>query len=194
MIIQPDTKVILASASPRRKELLSQLGLKFDILPAHIDESMLENEDPIKHVCRLSKLKAESIAKNNPSAFIIASDTIVVYNGQILGKPISEEDAFRMLKLLSGHFHEVITAFSIVSQDREININEYEITEVHFRELSEEDIKNYIAGGSPMDKAGAYGIQDVDAYLVDKIMGSYHNVIGFPVSHFALVWNEIINQ
>ncbi len=192
MIIQPDKPVILASASPRRKELLEQLGLEFKIIPSHIDEIILEMESPIAHVCRLAQEKGSAIAQKYPEALVISSDTIVVYRDDILGKPVDEKDAYRMLELLSGKTHEVITAFSIQSIINNIEITEYEVTEVHFRKLSHENITAYILGGSPMDKAGAYGIQDVDAYLVDSINGSYHNVIGFQHAHFATKWNEII--
>ncbi len=194
MIFQPKAPVILASASPRRKEILRQLGLNFEIIPAHVDEDIPENEPPIAHVCRLAQEKGRVVAHANPDAYIISSDTIVVYQDEILGKPINEKDACGMLKKLSGNTHEVITAFSIQSIGKGIEITEYDITEVRFRDLSNSDIKAYIESGSPMDKAGAYGIQDVDAYLVDSINGSYHNVIGFPLAHFATVWNDMINQ
>jgi septum formation protein len=193
VIHQPTIEVILASASPRRKELLEQLGLKFCIIPAHIDEDMLENEMPIQHVCRLSQEKAEAIANQFSDAIIISSDTIVVFQDKILGKPSDLEDAKCMLKMLSGNSHQVITAFSILSKKLNIHMTEYEITEVHFRELHDQDILDYVATGSPMDKAGAYGIQDINAYLVDSIHGSYQNVMGFPVAHFATSWNKLFN-
>ncbi|MCK5816477.1 MAG: septum formation protein Maf, partial [Candidatus Marinimicrobia bacterium] len=155
---------------------------------------MFLNEDALKYVCRLSEEKGRAITEKYPEHIVISSDTIVIHNDKILGKPIDKEDAFQMLRALSGDSHEVITAFSIQSNKMNIDLTEYEVTEVHFRKLSDDDIIDYIAGGSPMDKAGAYGIQDVEAYLVDSINGSYHNVIGFPVSHFALKWNTIFNR
>ena len=192
MIRQPDSPVILASASPRRKVLLEQLGLTFEIIPAHIDEAMLPGETPLKHVLRLSEEKGKAVAEKHPDSIIISSDTIVVHDNKILGKPKDKEDADRMLRRLSGQTHEVISAFSICCAGKGLCVTKHEVTEVHFRELTDEDIYAYIAGGSPMDKAGAYGIQDVDAYLVNRINGSYHNVMGFPVAHFATIWNEII--
>jgi len=192
VIVQPDIPVILASASPRRKELLTKLGLKFDVIPAHIDESMRVGETALEHVRRLSYEKGLAIAQEHPNSVVISSDTVVVLNHEILGKPKDGEHAYHILRSLSGKVHEVITAFSIHCIDRNIILTDHEITEVHFRELSDKDIYDYIAGGSPMDKAGAYGIQDVEYYLVDYIRGSYHNVIGFPVAHFAMAWNKMV--
>ena len=191
MIVQPDLPVILASASPRRKELLEQLGLQFVINPAHIDESMFLNEDALKYVRRLSKEKGRAIAEKYPEHIVISADTIVVYNEKMLGKPIDKADAFRMLRLLSGNTHKVITAFSILCGIKNINITEDELTEVRFRDLSDTDINEYIDGGSPMDKAGAYGIQDLSAILVRSISGCYYNVIGFPIAHFKETWDKL---
>ena len=191
MIVQPELPVILASASPRRKELLEQLGLQFVIIPAHIDESMFLNEDALKYVRRLSEEKGRAIAEKYPEHIVISADTIVVYNEEILGKPIDKSDAFRMLRLLSGNTHEVITAFSILCGSRKIYMTEDELTEVSFRDLSDTDIHEYIDGGSPMDKAGAYGIQDLSANLVESISGCFYNVIGFPVAQFKKVWDQI---
>lgn len=192
MIIQPDLPVILASASPRRKELLEQLGLGFEIIPAHIDESILPNEMPLDHVRRLAEEKGRAIAEKYPEHIVISADTIVVYKGRILGKPVDKADAFRMLRLLSGNTHEVITAFSILCGSRKIYLTEDELTEVSFRDLSDTDIHEYIDGGSPMDKAGAYGIQDLSANLVKSINGCFYNVIGFPVAQFKKVWDQIL--
>ncbi|MCK4813845.1 MAG: septum formation protein Maf [Candidatus Marinimicrobia bacterium] len=194
MIIQPDIPVILASASPRRRELLTTLGLQFKIIPAHINEAFYSNELPIKHVCRLAGEKGKNISDEHPEAVVISSDTIVVYQNNILGKPADEDDAFRMLRFLSGNTHEVITAFSIICRKRNINVLEYETTEVVFRNLSDEDIRSYIAGGSPMDKAGAYGIQDLDANFVKKIKGCFYNVIGFPIAAFTEKWNVLFSN
>jgi len=191
MIVQPDLPVILASASPRRKELLEQLGLQFEVDPAHIDESMSLNENPLKYVRRLSEEKGKAIADKHPEHIVISADTIVVYNEEMLGKPIDKADAFRMLRLLSGNTHKVITAFSIFCGVKNINLTEDELTEVHFRDLSDADIDEYIEGGSPMDKAGAYGIQDVKAALVRSISGCNYNVIGFPIAHFKETWDKL---
>ncbi|MEA2077176.1 MAG: Maf family protein [Candidatus Marinimicrobia bacterium] len=191
MIVQPDGPVILASASPRRKELLEELGLKFKIIPPHIDESLLEMESPIAYVCRLAEEKGQFIAKKYPDSIVISADTIVIYHDHILGKPVDETDAFRMLKMLSGNTHEVITAYSILLENESLLITKYERTEVNFRKLGDEEIQNYIAGGSPMDKAGAYGIQDLNTKLVESINGCFYNVIGFPVTQFKKVWDRL---
>ena len=194
MIVQPDLPVILASASPRRKELLEQLGLSFKVVPAHISETILPNEMPLEHVRRLAEEKGRAITDLYPEHFVISADTIVVYHGGILGKPVDKTDAYNMLRLLSGNTHEVMTAFSILCGSRKILMTEDEVTEVRFRDLSDEDIHEYIEGGSPMDKAGAYGIQDISANLVRSISGCFYNVIGFPISHFAILWNEIVRR
>ncbi len=191
MIFQPDKPVILASASPRRKELLKKLGLKFSVLPAHIDETMLKDEDSIIYACRISQEKGEAIAKKEPKAIVISSDTVVVYREHILGKPSDPDDARRMLKMLSGQTHQVITAFSIIQKSSNIQTTEYVTTDVTFRELNDEEIDNYISTGSPMDKAGAYGIQDLYANLVEGIRGCFYNVIGFPVARFKRTWDEL---
>ncbi len=191
MIVQPDLPVILASASPRRKELLEQLGLSFKVVPAHISETILPNEMPLEHVRRLAEEKGRAITDLYPEHFVISADTIVVYHGEILGKPVDKADAFRMLRLLSGNKHEVITAFSILCGSKKTYMTEDELTEVRFRDLSDEDIHEYIEGGSPMDKAGAYGVQDVSANLVRSISGCYYNVIGFPIAHFKETWDKL---
>ena len=183
--------VILASASPRRKDLLEALGLQFEIIPAHIDEIMLPGETSLEHVRRLSEEKGRVIAAEYPGHIVISSDTIVLLDNMILGKPADQEDAARMLRLLSGRSHEVISAFSIHCTDMGLCVTEHEVTKVNFRELSDEEIYNYIVGGSPMDKAGAYGIQDLSANLVESINGCFYNVIGFPIAKFQKTWGKL---
>lgn len=191
MIKQPDMPLILASASPRRKDLLHQLGLEFKIIPSHIDESMLPGETSLEHVMRLSEAKGNEIAKGHPHDLVISSDTIVVFEGHILGKPNDKDHAFKMLNMLSGKEHEVISAFSLICKEKSIEVTEYEKTKVRFRKLGENEILDYIEGGSPMDKAGAYGIQDLKANLVESIEGCFYNVIGFPVAKFKEVWDRL---
>lgn len=190
MILQPDIPVILASASPRRRELLQELGLKFSVIPAHIHEAYLSGESVIEHVCRLAREKGEYIAGKHPDAVIVSADTIVVYKEHILGKPKNDDDAYRMLKMLSGQCHEVISAFFLESEVKGIRDLQYERTRVCFRKLQDTEIRDYIQSGSPHDKAGAYGIQDIHANLVNRIEGCYYNVIGFPLARFAEVWNR----
>jgi septum formation protein len=191
MIKQPDMQIILASASPRRRDMLEEAGLHFETIPAHIDESFLEGETPLEHVRRLAAEKGDAIAKRFPQALVISADTIVVHHGRILGKPRNKEEAFSMLKSLSNKDHEVISAFAISAKTQNIHILRHERTRVRFRQLSDEDIHAYIASGSPMDKAGAYGIQDLDFDPVKDIKGCFYNVMGFPLPAFMEVWNEL---
>ncbi len=174
---------ILASASPRRKELLAEILPEFEIIPSLADETVTEPLSPKQLVEMLATRKAFEVASRteNEGKFVLGSDTVVAYGGEVLGKPKDEADAFRMLKLLSGKKHAVYTGVCILTcKDGKVG---YETktakTDVYFNELSNEWISAYIQGGSPMDKAGAYGIQD--GGLVSKIKGSYSNVVGLPV-------------
>ena len=171
--------LILASQSPRRRELLSMLGLDFTIITADIDETMnpaLSIEDAVAEVCGR---KAAAIGSSHPGDLIIAADTIVVLEDRILGKPHTEAEAKAMLRSLSGRHHTVMTAFSLWKNGTADT--HVEKTHVHFRELTDEEIAAYVATGSPMDKAGAYGIQGYGALLVEGIEGDYSNVVGLPV-------------
>lgn len=190
MISQPGIPLILASASPRRRELLQALGLEFSVIPAHIHEAYIPGESIIEHVCRLAQEKGEHIADIYPNSIVISADTIVVYEEEILGKPKDKNDAYRMLKMLSDEVHEVITAFYMVCKKTGLHDMQYEQTQVYFRRLGDAEIRDYINSGSPLDKAGAYGIQDVHANLVRRIEGCFFNVIGFPTSRFAETWNR----
>ncbi len=173
-------KIILASNSPRRKELLQQIGIDFEVQAANVEE-ITDKTKPDEVVMDLSLLKAKAIAKLNPGRVVLAADTVVAYDGKILGKPSDEEDAFLMLSRLSGNTHQVYTGVAIV--DETGNINTFaECTEVVMYENSPELIKKYIATGEPMDKAGAYGIQGKGAVLVKEIKGDYNNVVGLPLA------------
>lgn len=169
--------LILASQSPRRKELLHKLVDDFLIIPADVDEHV-KVDDVTDLPLEASKLKARAIKKLHPEADVIGSDTVVIIDGEILGKPHTEQEAFDMLKKLSGKKHIVVSGYCYIKGDKEI-ANKV-ITEVYFNELSDDLIKRYISTGSPMDKAGAYGIQDKEFDLVNKIKGSLDNVIGLP--------------
>ena len=173
-------KIILASNSPRRKELLTQAGIDFEVKSADVEE-VTDKTKPEEVVMDLSKLKANAIAKENPGRRIIAADTVVAFNGEILGKPKDEADAFRMLKELSGNTHHVYTGVTIIDEDGKSNTF-YEATAVSMYENSDELINKYIATGEPMDKAGAYGIQGKGAILVKEISGDYNNVVGLPLA------------
>lgn len=171
-------QVILASQSPRRKELLGLTGLDFVIRAADIDETMIPGEAPFDEVARLSREKALAVARGADDV-VIAADTIVVCDGAILGKPRDEQDALRMLRLLSGREHQVMTGMTVVRGGRAETVTE--VTDIHFRTLSESEIRAYIATGEPMDKAGAYGIQGGAALFVSHLNGDYFNVVGLPV-------------
>lgn len=184
-MINNSVPIYLASKSPRRRKLLKQLNLKFKSFGIDMDESIHKNEKPFKAVTRLSKEKLNLAKTKIKTGIIITADTIVVFNKTILGKPVNKKDAFRILKYLSGKTHVVYTAYSIYNSINNKTITEYEKTEVTFHELSDEEINDYIAGGSPMDKAGAYGIQDdFGAVFIKKINGCYYNVVGLPLAKF----------
>lgn len=183
--------VILASQSPRRKELLSLLQIPFTVRAADIDESMASQADPAAEVARVSRLKAEAIPAS-PDQIVIAADTIVVCDGQLLGKPRDEDDAFRMLHMLSGRAHQVMTGLTVRRGD---TVRSYtEITDVYFRPLSEEEIRAYIRTKDPMDKAGSYGIQSGGAVFVEKLSGDYYNVVGLPVCRLYQILKEFTEE
>lgn len=169
---------ILASSSPRRKELLQSLVDDFMIIAPNVDEH-IQVENPEYLPVEISKLKAHAVAKTHPNATILAADTIVIFQGQILGKPKDKEDAKRMLHLLSNQKHEVITGYTLIKGREEIH--RQVITQVYFNALPDELIDAYVDTLSPLDKAGAYGIQDKDFPLVHHIEGSYSNVMGLPL-------------
>ena len=187
--------VILASASPRRKNLLQQIGLACTVIPAHLDESPFTKQysDPKTLAMTLAKEKAHSISKQQKNAYIIGADTVVYIDGTLLGKPESKSEARSMLQQLSGASHHVVTGVAIVSvPERTFDVFS-ESTEVHFRSLTQRKIKAYIHTGEPMDKAGAYGIQGAGAVLVDYIHGDYFNVVGFPLSLFYSRFRQVID-
>lgn len=184
-MINYSTQIYLASKSPRRRKLLRQLNLKFKSFSVEMDEIIHPNEKPSHSVIRLSKEKLNLAKLKVKKGIVITADTIVVLNKTVLGKPADKKDAFRILKLLSGKTHFVYTGYSIFNFTNNKMISEYEKTAVTFRDLSDEEIKEYINGGSPMDKAGAYGIQDdFGAVFIKKINGCYYNVVGLPLAKF----------
>lgn len=175
--------LILASTSPRRKKLLAQLNLKFEVLPVEIDERRKGSETPLKMVKRLALEKLLEARKQLKVGIIITADTIVVLNGEILGKPRNKSEAEKMLKKLSGKTHTVYTGYSIHNSIIDKTITDYEKTLVTFRKLGDKEIENYVKTGSPLDKAGAYGIQDdFGAVFVKKINGDFYNVMGLPIA------------
>lgn len=182
-------KIILASKSPRRRELLERMGLEFTCMNSEFDESAVEGLPPEELVCRLSEGKAQSVAaRAGEDALIIAADTVVALDGTILGKPKDELEAFKMLSTLSGVRHQVHTGVTVLlgAQSRQC----HEVADVTFRDLSEEEIENYIHTGECMDKAGAYGIQGCGALLVQQIKGDFYTVMGLPVCRLGELLKE----
>jgi len=172
-------KVVLASASPRRRDLLNLIGIDHEVRPANIDETMRPREVPRRHAERLAREKASVIAKRDPDVITIGADTVVVINRKVLGKPTDEADAARMLKMLSGREHTVITAVA-VARGKKLR-SAIEEVRVKFRRLRDDEIAAYIATGEPMDKAGAYGIQGFGATIVERVEGDYFAVMGLPL-------------
>jgi septum formation protein len=173
--------LVLASASPRRREILERLGFEFEVLPAGVDEDDIECADHAGFAVDLAFRKAEVARRARPLATVVAADTIVVCGNARLGKPLDEADAASMLRALSGRAHEVITGVAVIASDGR-RFAEAETTRVYFRPLSDEDVARYIATGEPFGKAGAYAIQGYAAPFIERIEGCYFNVVGLPVS------------
>jgi septum formation protein len=174
-----ECRVVLASSSPRRRQLLDLIGITHEVRPPNIDETMRPRENPRRHAERLAREKATAVATRDPDLITIAADTIVVINRKVLGKPKDTDDAARMLALLSGREHVVTTAVA-VSRGKKLR-SAVEEVRVKFRRLRDDEIEAYIATGEPMDKAGAYGIQGYGATIVERIEGDYFAVMGLPV-------------
>ena len=181
-------EIILASQSPRRRELLSLFGLPFTICVADIDETMDHTKPAAEEVARVSRCKALAIPQGE-DAVVIAADTIVVCQGKVLGKPHSPEEAEQMLQLLSGRDHQVMTGVTVLRGQQERTFTE--ITDLHFRPLTDKEIVRYVKSGEPMDKAGAYGIQGGAALFCEKMAGDYYNVMGLPVCRLGQVLKEL---
>lgn len=174
------TDIILASASPRRSELMTLAGFRFDVICADIDEIVPEKALPQEVVMSLALQKAQAVAKDHRKSAVVGSDTVVALDGKIFGKPRSEKEAAEMLRSLSGRIHKVFTGVAIVCGEKVTSF--FEETEVEFYPLTDQEILDYVATGEPMDKAGAYGIQGRGAVLVKRINGDYFNVMGLPIS------------
>ena len=188
-----DANIILASASPRRRELLEQIGLSFQIIPSLVEEKELPGESPDAHVVRLSLEKASEVAARDQTTarWIIGSDTIVLCDNRILGKPADAIQATSMLRLLSGREHRVLSGFAVIDKESGQQRAEAVSTKVKFRQLTDEEIARYIATGEPMDKAGAYAIQGLGVCFVAGIEGSYTNVVGLPLCRLTLALKEL---
>lgn len=174
--------LILASNSPRRRELLQNAGFEFDVQPSQIEEIRLPRETPEEFARRLARDKALDVASGSPSgSFVLGADTVVAVNGAILEKPVDASDAARMLHTLSGRTHRVITGICLVRAPETVLAWTHETTSVTFRNLSDEEIENYVASGEPFDKAGGYAIQGLASRFVPRIEGCYFNVVGLPI-------------
>jgi len=181
-------ELILASQSPRRKELLGLFRLPFSVQVADIDETMDPAKPPYDEVARVSRCKAEAVARNADDV-VIAADTIVVCEGKVLGKPRDTADAKAMLRLLSGRDHQVMTGMCVIRGEKTVTCTE--VTDIHFRELSDQEIEAYVATGEPMDKAGSYGIQGGAALFAEKMVGDYYNVMGLPVCRLWKILHDL---
>ena len=184
-------QLILASASPRRKELLSLFGIPFVVRAADIDETMDFSKPPFDEVARVSRAKALAVPREKDDA-VIAADTIVVCAGKVLGKPHSREEAIAMLSLLSGRDHQVMTGCTVLRGQKSETFTE--VTDLHFRPLSQTEIEKYVASGEPMDKAGAYGIQGGAALFCERIAGDYYNVMGLPVCRLGQTLKRLLPE
>ncbi|MGL5988976.1 Maf family protein [Cetobacterium sp.] len=182
--------MILASKSPRRKEILQQLGFQLNIKTKDIEEisDKLLIVDQIKDI---STKKVMAVAKENKSEYVVGADTVVELEGVIFGKPKSRQDARMMLEALSGKAHRVITAYTLINLEKNINITKSVESIVYFKNISDEEIKWYIESGEPMDKAGSYGIQGLGSIFVDKIDGDFFAIMGFPINHFIKTLNDL---
>lgn len=182
--------IILASASPRRKEILGNTNVKFDIIKSEIDETIIDNETPKQAVMRLAFEKCIDIASKHQDDLVIGADTVVALDDIILGKPKDEEEAYKMLKLLSNKTHQVTTGISLINLDANKKVVDYVVSNVKFKNLSDQDIKDYIQTNESLDKAGAYGIQGYGALLVEEIQGDYFNIVGLPISRLSDLLRE----
>ena len=182
---------ILASGSPRRKQLLNQIGLEFTVIPSDVDEDFTLDLPPEAFTEHWAREKAKSVAKIHPDSLIVGADTIVVLDGNILGKPKDKKDSFNMLQSLSGKTHEVITGVSFISLEQELDHTFNERTLVSFNTLSDRDINSYIDIYNPLDKAGSYGIQDWFSVHIHRVEGCYYNVMGLPLSSFYSYFKSV---
>jgi len=188
-----DERIVLASASPRRREMLTRLGIPIAVVPSDCDESLLPNETPETHVVRLSRAKALAVAARDdvPGRWFIGSDTVVVCDDAILGKPMDADDAARMLRMLAGRTHRVVSGYAVCDRKNATEVADAIVTRVTFRRLTDEEIARYIASDEPADKAGAYAIQGLGAALVERIDGSYTSVVGLPLCEVVAALEQL---
>jgi septum formation protein len=190
LLCQSFGQIVLASSSPRRAQILKQVGFDFIVVPSKIEE-IFNGDPPDVQAMALARLKAEDIAQQYRGHLVLAADTIVALNGRILGKPQDASEAIQMLTLLSGNAHDVFTGFCWIRMTPEMSYTGVERTRVHFRDLSREEIRTYVETGTCFDKAGAYGIQDMSALFCDRIEGDFYNVVGLPITR---IYRELKNR
>lgn len=176
------TAIILASASPRRAELLASAGIAFAVVPSAVAEDLLPDEAPVSAALRLARAKARDVARRSGGRFFVGADTVVMLDGEVFGKPRDAGDASRMLRRLSGRVHEVMTGFEVFDKATGRAIGDVVTTRVEFKPLHPDEIQAYVETGCPLDKAGAYGIQGRAAHMVRRVEGSYTNVVGLPLA------------
>jgi len=182
---------ILASASPRRQQLLRDIGLQFDVIPGDVNEDFLNDELPVDYVSRMSREKSDAIAQKVPDAWVLGADTIVIIDGEVLGKPLTREDARNMLIKLSGREHCVITGFTIVKKSAHTTMTNVVESRVVFKTIEADELEWYIDSPEPYDKAGAYAVQGMAGYFVKEIHGSYTNVVGLPLTEVVTALKEV---
>jgi len=173
--------IILASASPRRSELLRQIGVEFELEPSQVEERPHPDEAPPDYITRIARAKVIAVARQRETGLIIGADTIVVLDGRLIGKPQDPADAQNMLKQLSGRWHAVMTGVALYDVETRHEVADYDKTLVKFAQLTDREIEWYVGTGEPLDKAGAYGIQGLGGLFVDEIAGNYYNVVGLPI-------------
>ncbi|MEA1935328.1 MAG: Maf family protein [Thermodesulfobacteriota bacterium] len=182
---------ILASVSPRRKELLEGMGIEFDVIPSGINEDFMNGETPRDHVLRLSKEKSSAVSRSNPDAWVLGADTVVIIDGEVIGKPGTQEEARTMLARLSGREHQVITGFTIVNKRADVMITDAVESFVIFKEISEDEMDWYVKTKEPYDKAGGYAVQGMAAFFIREIRGSYTNVVGLPLTEIVTALKRV---
>jgi septum formation protein len=186
-----DSRLILASKSPRRYELLMQMGLDFEVIPSKVFEDFIQAEFPRDHVIRLAEAKAREVAAKFPDRWVVAADTIVCINGSVLGKPKGREEAVEMLRRLSGQEHRVLTGFSVCHLEKGRSDKEAVQTAVRMKPLTPAEMEWYVQTGEPFDKAGGYAIQGIGSFMIESIQGSYTNVVGLPLCELVQMLNRL---
>jgi septum formation protein len=189
--MRKEKRITLASSSPRRKALLEEIGLSFDIHPSNIDENTRKGESPTEHCLRLAEEKAKEAVKNAHTGWILGADTIVFIDNRILGKPSNVNEAQEMLTLLRGRCHKVLTAFCLLNVSTSATIKRIVESRVKIKNLTDKEIEEYLKTGEPLDKAGAYAVQGIGNFMVESIEGSYTNVVGLPMEELKVALEEV---